>query len=437
MGLGLSFKTSLAKLGGKERGLLGALGLQRGVDHPLAALEAEARAFASESPAPLCDWYSASVGRESATITLFPSEEPIELSVAETFVVCSAKTSTAGPGYHAHVVSLFDRWQQKLGAAWIPAEDGEPGDEAGYFVERDFDALQVAMTHWLRGLSKMLMEDRFEEVANLSIGMPMNGPRPETNAFATSTMGEWPRSFFARIASGDDEVCEREASRFFPWWDEGVTRENLHAFALCRAWLDLRWIGGGPDDEPDEWQLASQVVSAYQRGVSRDPATSALPELDALASALRTPAEPRVPLETGIGFRRRAMIHVLPGGWTVSAPGYFSRLDEDDGTTVLYFIDRTIRVSSFRFDGDPPLSPEALLQSMEELAGAERLELAKPHLSARMKRYYSDEESCHVVEAHVAKAGGLCFVSIYYEDAADAGWACAVAASITCPPAAD
>ena len=65
------------------------------------------------------------------------------------YALVSAKTSSAGPGYHAFFISCLDQIEKRLGLAWNWSEDervgGEPTDETCHALSRDFSALQSDM----------------------------------------------------------------------------------------------------------------------------------------------------------------------------------------------------------------------------------------------------------------------------------------------------
>jgi hypothetical protein len=96
MGLGLNLLAAVPR-GGLRR--------QPGREAIFESITKTVNEFARRQPAPLSDWTWAATQGDVLHVSLFPVEEDIEFSVDSQRVTCSAKTSTAGPGYHAHVIA--------------------------------------------------------------------------------------------------------------------------------------------------------------------------------------------------------------------------------------------------------------------------------------------------------------------------------------------
>src|SRR4051812_39896471 len=77
-------------------------------------------------------------GHRTLWLGLHPAEERIEISTTGGGrVVVSARTSGAGPGYHAFVCELLDAVGARLDVRWQgPDPTGQTGDETGYFHDR-------------------------------------------------------------------------------------------------------------------------------------------------------------------------------------------------------------------------------------------------------------------------------------------------------------
>src|SRR4051812_15241944 len=82
--------------------------------------------------------------RDAFILTLLPSAGAISLSVPinGSEVTVEANTSTAGPGYHAFLVSALDRVETALGLKWA-WDAGD--DDTGFVRDRDFAGLQARM----------------------------------------------------------------------------------------------------------------------------------------------------------------------------------------------------------------------------------------------------------------------------------------------------
>src|SRR5262245_10459837 len=155
------------------------------------------------------------VDEQGVDARLHPAEEPVEFRLDESgMLVASAKTSSAGPGYHAFLVDLLDGLGKKHGLIWI-WDDAEKEflDETGYASSRDFPSLQEEMAQFLRHLAGMLM--RKDAGNRYALSMPLDF-RLVGDYFAVSTLGFWDRSWFESAAAASNQVMSNNASGFFP-----------------------------------------------------------------------------------------------------------------------------------------------------------------------------------------------------------------------------
>jgi hypothetical protein len=382
-------------------------------------------AHVHDQPSPLKDWYTSSASDGVLYVTLLPCEESVEFRVANGRILCQAKTSTAGPGYHAYLVDVLDALRVGLGLDWRSGDDAQ--DETEYLSHRVYSRLQAAMADWLRQLGRHLCE-RADGASPLLLGMSI-GFRPVTSAFAASQMGEWPREWFERVVAADEAELARLAERFFPWWERGLTPMTLRGLALARSWVDLRWV---PPEDDDERRLCESILDCFTRAreLDRDlelPGT----EVQELAALLAPDATLRAPRPEGIGFMRRDMALPFPGGWSIDLPGHYRSELEDDGKTQVYwFGGRTVRGSSLSFAPKTPRTPEQLLGPASPEKGELPLSLGCDGLAGKYTYSAAQDGEGFVLTAQVAKHDGLCIISIYLEDEADRAWAESAAASV-------
>lgn len=418
MGLGLSVVAEVPR-----RGLLRGTPTREQLFQDLAEAVAE---FARRQPSPLREWQRSWVSDDVLYVTLAPVEENVEFRLADGHVACAAKTSTAGPGYHAHLVDVLDALRDRLGLAWRSGADGE--DETGYLGHRAFPRLQAAMAGWLVALSRHLCEQPRGTVSAFLLGMSLDF-RPVTEAFAASHMGEWPREWFERVVTADEPEVGRLAEQFFPWWERGVTARTLRGLGLARSWVDLRWVV--PDGD-DERRLCESVLGCFVRARELDRGV-ALPEAEVheLAALLAPDAPLRAPRVGGIGFRRRSMSRPFPGGWSIDLPGYYGEQMENDGETQVYwFSGRTVRGSSVSFRAKTLRTPAEVLGAVSAEKGELSLPLASPELAGKYTCSAAKDEDGFVLTAQVAKQNGLCFITICFDEESDRAWAEAAVASV-------
>lgn len=418
MGLGLSVVADVPR-----RGLLRRAPTQALLFHDLAEAVEE---FTRRQPSPLKDWHETSPADDVLYVNLLPCEENVEFRLADGRVACEAKTSTAGPGYHAYVVDVLDALRARLGLDWRSEADDE--DETGYLGHRAFPRLQATMAGWLQGLGRHLCEHADGMNPPFLLGMSLDS-RPVTEAFAASQMGEWRREWFERLATSDERELGRMAEQFFPWWERGVTAGTLRGLGLARSWVDLRWAV--PDDD-DERRLCESVLDCFTRARELDGSLE-LPEAEVreLAALLAPGATPRVPRREGVGFRRREMTVPIPGGWSIDLPGYFRAHPEDGGRIQVYgFSGRTVQGSSLSFRTKTPRGPEEVLGGMSPEEGELPLALSRPGLAGKYTCSAAEDGGGFVLTARVAKKDGLSLVTIQSDDGADRAWAEAAASTI-------
>jgi hypothetical protein len=418
MGLGLSLVADVPR-----RGLLRRAPTQDQLFQDLAVAVGE---FAGHQPSPLKDWHRSSSSDGVLYVNLLPCEENVEFRFADGRLTCEAKTSTAGPGYHAYLVDVLDSLRDRLGLDWRSEADAE--DETGYLGHRAFPRLQAAMAGWLRGLGRHLCKHGEEMNSPLLLGMSLDF-RPVTEAFAASQMGVWPREWFERLVAADEAELGRMAERFFPWWERGVTAKTLRGLGLARSWVDLRWVVPADDDER---RLNESVLDCFIRAREQDRGLE-LPDMEVheLAALLAPDAPLRAPRIEGVGFRRRGMSLPIPGGWSIDLPGYYGAQLEDDGETQVYWsTGRTVRASSLSFTAKTPRTPAEVLGAAAAQKGELPLALCSGGLAGKYTYSAAEDGDGFVVTAKVAKKDGLCIVTIQFDDEADRAWAEAAAASI-------
>ena len=423
MGLGLYLAADVPR-----SGPFGRRPSRENLFHDIAEMAA---AFARRQPAPLGEWFDSSPVDDTLYVDLFPVEENAEFNFGDEKIICSAKTSTAGPGYHAYLVDLLDELRGKLGLDWRAGE-GDSADETEYFDRRSFARLQRTMLDWLQGLSRTLVARIDEFTPPVMLGMPV-GFAPKSEAFAASSMGEWPRQWFERIAASEGADLVRAAEAFFPWWDRTVTAKALRGFALSRCWMDIRWTV--PANE-SERRLYSSTLGCFERAIESDSGLS-VPELAIakLRSLLSPDAEVAAPDEVGIGHLRRVMRRPLPGQWTIDLPGYYySELEDDGGTQVYWFADRTVRASSISFKPLEGKTAADVLGEIDPDKGEASLPLEHDHLVAKYTFARDDGDDCFMFQACVAKADGKCIITICFSVESDRLWAEHTAASVTAAP---
>jgi hypothetical protein len=318
------------------------------------AIDRAARWLAAEAPEALVTKGQDGDGRPMLFVDLHPAAENLELvATGPGVLLASAKTSTAGPGYHAYLVELCERMSAALPLRWQPPDDDAgTGDETGYFVSKDFAALQDEMLAWLRALARDLLE---VQGGDLAIGLPMDVSF-EHPGFAKTPLGPRDRRWFEAVAEDP-----RRGIDLLPWWDAGRTASHHRGLALALMWTQVRWRA--PHDD-GERALLDRVLGALETAFQLEPHAaypwSAWDELARIAGRAGPVTEwvrrqaAAAPSGPAIGYRRFPVRLQLTGGWSIRLPGSFSESWDDQGTLCAWAEGRTVWFTSFTIRGTPP-----------------------------------------------------------------------------------
>lgn len=367
-------------------------------------------------------------------VRLHPCTEDVEISAAgPDRLVVSAKTSTAGAGYHRYLCDVLKAAGEAKGVEWLPASDvEETGDEAEYFHTGDAEAVDAHMRAWLAGLSKQLLEMDDKGHTNIAVSMPM-GRQFEGEGVAITPMGPRSRAWFEAAAERPEAATD-----LFPWGSDGFDAKYHLGRALARMWLEVSWR---PPLDDDEKALLRDVEGHLEAAWRLEPALKyPWREWKEILAHLGEPPKPEV--EAGargasgplVGYRRGRVRVSLPGGWTIRIPGSLKESMEDDGRWSAWEPGRTVWFTSFSFtgkDGRQPPDPKSLLEDFnpepgEPIAGIE----GGPPGMASFGETTEDGQPLWRLEGRVALPGHLGVCDIFIEDPAAKDWAVEVWRSI-------
>jgi len=357
-----------------------------------------------------------------------PAEEPIFFNWDSRHLTVSARTNGAGPGYHAWLVERLDAMAMdvELGVKWNwQDDDGKAGDETGYHVHRDFKKLQQSMAAWLKALAADLLKLEKEGGGNFAISMPTE-TRVAGEYFACSPLGFLPRAFFAHCVEADDA----DAPLFFPWWtrerDAGFWRKH----GLVYAWCHVPWRVADSEEETQAMQLA---LACFKQARQLD-AKVALPapeiaELERLVSMTTSTNRepPPAPDPDRIGFKRRDNTIQLPGQWQIRLPGYFhSHWDSKKGTMTFYFNQRTVHVTTYRFQHKTHPLPDLLGAPENPSPGGKTFEYAKAHLLGRAELTHQRDGTMFgywMLTGKMVTSGAAATFTVCFDQKDDLDWA--------------
>jgi hypothetical protein len=250
---------------------------------------------------------------------IYPLGEPLQFDLRGAGLGLSARTSNSGPGYHAAVVDLLDHIgrEARMAFEWGTATDS--GDETHYAVARDFGALQQAHARFMQTLGTISLREEMEgHVLCLPIGLGM-----DVTGIA-APQGVLPRDWAARVDAAADSERSAYAARFFSWWAREKTAAFWENTLRGLLWTEAQWR---PPRTEGEHATHLQVDYCLAQCGGNAPADLAAAAAELIAS-INSPTRAAA---TGIGYRRRPVMHTPFEGWDVKLPGTMAPSMEDFG----------------------------------------------------------------------------------------------------------
>lgn len=332
MGLGIHTKASLV-VGNK--GLL-----SRARTLTIDQVRAECAAYTEGTP--LADLTSFSELWNHApgfSIALHPAEEGVDFRFEGAEVIVSAKTSSAGPGYHVFAIGLLEHLTKQLQLAWqFGMGDDEYLDETNYIHHRDFARLQSCFAEFMGQLFRICLERDGDESHRMQLAMPLNYgvrlPDSECPGGALTQLGPLSRDELDRGGNGTEQDRHELAKRYFSWWERGFGADFFSKLAISDMWMWQPWTT--PTDDMERRQM-NRVLDWVDSARSKDPSYS-LPDISIteLRKLARSTVEPILARHGPIGYRRYPFSRQLTGHWSVTVPGCLRELPSDDVGTVAY-----------------------------------------------------------------------------------------------------
>ena len=393
-----------------------------------------------EEPLMVCRHDHCEHGEAALFVHVHPGAEEMELCVPEPGkLIASAKTSTAGVGYHVFLCELLQRLGRHFGLAWDAADAEEgTGDETGYFFDGNVQTVRQEMLRWLGALAHVVTDEHLGKESHVRmVSMPMGYSYPEAEGIQTPLgprLADWFRAVADEPARGID---------FFAWWPLGVGSGFFLGRALCLLWQEVRWR---PPVTEEEGKLLMDVHVDLERAVCLDP-DAQVPwrewgelldylnehfgyvefqqarnlESEIRARAARVVGGPR------IGYRRGPVHVSLNGGWSITVPGELSEEWEEEGQAwVAWYGMRLVRFMSWTVrDGEDPEPVREILRDVD-LPDGEAFEHHDGALQGRaVFRPHETEESVGQwnLVAYSAVDGGFALCDLLVRDRDDLPWA--------------
>jgi len=358
---------------------------------------------------------------DSLFLQIHPAEEPIEFIFEKSALSFSAKTNSAGPGYHAYLIEILEEIESIIEIKWQWFdEENICGDETDYYKSRDFEALQDNMLSWLQSLANHLAESI--DLESMLISMPIGYPLIEDSIL--TPMGFRTKEWFVDVHKEKIEILRKSGATIFPWWNKGFTDSFWYNCALTKAWVDLPWHTAYDDEERDEYDF---VLDCFKKAVEMNP-DLVIPqsEIDEINNYLDDEELSPPPLPSGIGFKKRIMKRPLTGAWTITLPGYYYDGIENEGSSVIYwFGDKTIRGGSMTLETkkDRSITTSDIFNNKPD--SDDVLEFTKGKIIAWAHIVKNEEldDEFWCLQGEVALNNNLCFITICYENDEDKQWA--------------
>jgi hypothetical protein len=349
----------------------------------------------------------------------------------------TARTTPAGPGYHAHLCGLLRQFASEFDVTWL-ADDAD--DPTGFFDTTDRPACERAFDAWLAAECRRALGQR----PPAAIGLPEGHGFPDPGPVLTP-LGPRSRSWL-ETAAANPAACRD----FFPWWAPGTDAAFYRNRAVCRLWSDFPWRPPLTEAEGEATdQIANDLATAYKLDPAGDlPWREWLEVLAAIEGdeeghtvnpadeELRERVAQRA-FEVGadgpvIGYRRGPVRTPVGSGWSIVVPGDFAREWGEDRTWTGWNAARTVwfhAVGYTKPDGTRPTPAEAVAVGRRSLPDGDPVEGVN-HPGLRGEAVFgetTDEDERRVwrLSGVTAADGQLVVCHVYTETPADRDWAVA------------
>ena len=375
---------------------------------------------------PVPEWLPGRMVHENGfQIKLVPFEEDIHGTWENGRLCVSARTNSAGPGYHAYLVEVLDG----LGIAPLEVED-----ETGYYESRDFGLLRSAITQWLQGVSAKVLELSVSgQYSNIAISLSTDTVPENTGHLACCQIGYCEREFFDRAHRGEPLGAD-----FFVWWNNGRDALFFKNAALHLLWCEFNWL---PPVTDRERETCAAVLACLTRAQALQPGlelpgaawleVARLAGEEALAQTLRSRYGDTDKVR--IGYNQGLISHSIRG-WRATFSGMMHSDMAQEGP-VWWDDTRTIRTRTMEVEWKEGASPDsaALLRDAVGDADCEPFPLRCGEITACIQHTLIEEESVplHLTRLTAAQDNELLFLFLFYTNPADRDWATDVCRSVT------
>ena len=389
------------------------------------------------------------------TVQFFPSTEPLYIETGPGGLLrLSTKTSILGPGYHRWLCQILGQLGEEFDVEWKQFdEDGNPGDETGYFFYKDSARVEHEMLVWLKSACEALLEYERRGYEGLGLSMPVSPQFLDFGPVLT-VMGPRSTEWLSQVITSPERGKD-----IFPWWDDEPQALIVRNRALCRMWDTVCWRRPFDDEEVE---LLTSVHNDLMLSYELDPSI-ALPwyewneivgfldeehDLELEESLRQTLNEFAMvhEKEPRIGYRRGNVRTRASGEWSVVVPGSFQELIDEEGNWGAQDDTRQVWISSISVcdKHDQPVPKADLLASDSMFGDEDQAAEAGPEIpfgshdilvgSARIRRETDAEVPHWQLSGKCAIDGEIAITTILYEHKSDEEWAIATWKSLQVQP---
>lgn len=387
-------------------------------------------------------------GRPVLFLRLHPAaEDLIFVGAGNGRLVVSARTDTAGPGYHVFVCDLLRRMGEDLEVQWAPRDEAEEvGDPTGYFHQPEGGGrrgeVEAAALAWLSSAARRLLEERrFDATRALPLSLragtefELRTVAGASGAAVATPLGPRDAAWLQRVAEDPFEGVD-----VFPWWENGTGARVRLARALCRMWTDVRWRPPILDDERDAMRdVAAQLELAWRA----DPTLSfpwrewqeVLGYLGIGGTVAEEVRDRAAATGNGpsIGYRRGDVRIAVGGAWSIRVPGSFAERVEADGSFHGWDHRRDVRFQAIPVADDDP-TPSLDRFAPRKPGSPAALEHAGPRVRSRAMLVEGTEGAASRLVTLCSSAGDVGVCTITWVDPDDREWALDTWRSVDHPP---
>lgn len=283
-------------------------------------------------------------GTPSLGLSIHPGAENVAFTVSRRgYVEVTAKTSTAGPGYHMFVCDALHALGDALRIRWDEPHE-QSFDEGWYFYTRNPPDIHEEMRKFIRNLARIALTGAGGNALQLS--MPSDWRFEVPDAYVLTPLGPRDREWLEGASVDGNRGID-----VFPWWHRGAGPHYWLGRALVLMWSEVRWREPFTDEQTETMhEVHAALATAYaaeQRLTYPWRAWSEIVQWLALGDDLaRTIHEnAAASAETPpVGYRRHDVIATIADGWSVRVPGAFAQ-EWDESTWVAWEPGRAVRVT--------------------------------------------------------------------------------------------